>query len=210
MATDSPDEKRRLQSLYSSMTEGELREVAGDAESLTAEAVQALQHEISRRGLELPIVVPALGMETVQARELVTVRRFRDLPEAVLAKGLLESAGIECFLLDDNIVRMDWFWSNGVGGIKLQVDPEDADSAIDIFLQPIPEDFEVEGIGGFHQPRCPVCGSVDTTFQELYKPIAYTSAWLRVPVPVHLKAWRCRSCAHEWENPESEETEIPR
>jgi hypothetical protein len=32
--------------------------------------------------------------------ELVTIRRFGDMSEALLAKGCLDSAGIECFLAD--------------------------------------------------------------------------------------------------------------
>jgi len=48
------------------------------------------------------------------------------LPEALLAKSVLDSAGIECFLGDDNLIRMDWLWSNLLGGIKLRVRQEDA------------------------------------------------------------------------------------
>jgi len=43
---------------------------------------------------------------------MVTVRQFRDLPEALLARDSLVSAGIEAELADDNMVRMDWFISN--------------------------------------------------------------------------------------------------
>ncbi len=45
----------------------------------------------------------------------------------MLAKGKLDSEGLESFLADDNTVRMDWLWSNLLGGIKLLVDPEDAE-----------------------------------------------------------------------------------
>ena len=62
-------------------------------------------------------------------RELVTIRVFVDLSEALLAKGSLESAGIECFLIDDNMVRLDWFMVNVFGGIKLKVAAEDAETA---------------------------------------------------------------------------------
>jgi hypothetical protein len=37
---------------------------------------------------------------------MVTIRQIRDLPEALLAKGSLESAGIEVVLTDENIVRI--------------------------------------------------------------------------------------------------------
>jgi hypothetical protein len=43
-------------------------------------------------------------------RELVTIQSFRELPEAMLAKGMLNSAGIECFLLDDNTGRYAWVY----------------------------------------------------------------------------------------------------
>ena len=48
------------------------------------------------------------------------------MPQALLAKSVLESAAIECFLGDDNLIRMDWLWSNLLGGIKLRVRREDA------------------------------------------------------------------------------------
>jgi len=51
------------------------------------------------------------------------------LPEALLARSILESAGIECFLGDQNIIRMDWFLSNALGGVKLRVREEDVAEA---------------------------------------------------------------------------------
>jgi hypothetical protein len=49
-----------------------------------------------------------------------------------LAKGSLEAAGIQAYLVDDNMIRMDWFISNLLGGIKLQVRAEDAEAAVEI------------------------------------------------------------------------------
>jgi len=193
-------EKRSLASVYSHMTEGELRKVADDAASLTDEALQALREEIGRREVEIPITISPAGADEVELQELVTIRKFRDLPEALLAKGIIDSAGLECFLADDNIVRTDWFISNAVGGIKLRVKPEDAAAAIEVLEQPIPETFDAEGVGRYQQPRCPKCQSTDVTFEELNKPVAYTSAWLGVPIPLHCKAWTCKSCHHEWED----------
>ena len=57
--------------------------------------------------------------------KLVALRRFRDLPGALVAKGLLDSAGIKCFLSDENTVRMDWLWSNALGGVRLWVREDD-------------------------------------------------------------------------------------
>jgi len=41
----------------------------------------------------------------------------------------LDSAEIDSFLADENIVRLDWLYSNLVGGAKLMVRPEDLDEA---------------------------------------------------------------------------------
>jgi hypothetical protein len=132
--------------------------------------------------------------------KLVTVERFRDLPEALLAKGSLESAGIRCILADDNMVRMDWFISNLIGGVKLLVEPQDAAEAKEILQQATPEAFDVEGVGEYQQPRCPKCGSLDIEFEPINRKIAYPTAWLGVPLPVHHKAWRCRACTAEWDD----------
>jgi hypothetical protein len=133
----------------------------------------------------------------------MTVREFRDLPEALLAQGCLQSAGIECTLGDANLVRLDWFYSNAVGGIKLRVKPEDAKAALDILKQPIPPGFNVEGVGIYEQPKCAKCGSLDVAFERLNKPVAYVSSWIGVPLPIHHKGWKCHSCQYEWpgENP---------
>ena len=61
-----------------------------------------------------------------QATDLVTIRQFGNLSEALLAKGCLESAGIECFLADANMAWMD---SPVVRGMRLQVSADDAETA---------------------------------------------------------------------------------
>jgi hypothetical protein len=198
---DEQRERRRLAANYASMTDGELQKLAQHAESLTELAWDALEDELDRRHLELndhedDILEPKQSLEM---RELVTIRQFRDLPEALLAKGSLESAGIECFLADENLVRLDWFISNFIGGIKLNVRPADEFNARKLLDEPILEGLYVQGIGLYEQPRCPKCRSLDVNFQELDKPIAYMTAFLHVPIPVQRPAWRCHACGAEWE-----------
>jgi hypothetical protein len=140
--------------------------------------------------------------DEVEFQKLITIRKFRDLPEALLAKGSLDSAGIESFLGDDNIVRMDWFISNLIGGIKLRVRPEDLEAAEEILNQPIPEELDVEGVGEYTQPRCPKCQSLDVNFEQLNKLVAYGTAYLNVPIPLHDKGWKCLACGHQWDEPQ--------
>lgn len=201
---DSEEERQRLVKLYAGMSDGELEKVAADGGSLTDAAREALRQELTRRGSTIQVDDPPSGSDQVELQEWITLQRFRDLPEALLAKGALESAGIECQLTDDNMVRLDWFISNLLGGAKLQVKPEDEEAAREILDQPIPESFEVEGAGEYQQPRCPKCNSVEITFEELNKPVAYATAYLGVPLPIRSNAWKCEACGCRWK--ETEET----
>jgi hypothetical protein len=125
----SRDERTRLAQFYSALSDGELQQLAQESGSLTEEARSVLARELSRRHLivEAPEEAEyAKSKPRPELRELLTIRQFRDLPEALLAKSVLDSAGIECFLGDDNLIRIDWLWSNLLGGIKLRVRQEDA------------------------------------------------------------------------------------
>ena len=197
-------ERRRLAANYAGMTDGELKKLAQNAESLTELAWDALEDEMDRRHLDFADEPAQEPRQQLEMRELVTIQQFRDLPEALLAKGSLESAGIECFLADDNLVRLDWFISNFIGGIKLKVRAADVANARKILDEPILEGLYVQGIGLYEQPRCPNCQSLDVNFQELDRPIAYMSAFLRVPLPVQRPAWHCHACDAEWEDDGSE------
>jgi hypothetical protein len=112
MNSDPEQERQRLAHLYSGMTPEELENVAADAVSLTDVARETLKAEISGRGLAVTVSETPTGVDTIEERDLVMIRRFQNLTEALLAKGSLDSSGIECFLTDDNMVRMDWFISN--------------------------------------------------------------------------------------------------
>ncbi|MBZ5681827.1 MAG: DUF2007 domain-containing protein [Acidobacteriia bacterium] len=199
---EEQDERRRLAENYAGKTDGELQRLARHSDSLTEVAWDALENEFDRRHLEWPEEdTPA--REEVELRELVTIRHFRDLPEALLARGSLESSGIECFLGDENLVRLDWFISNFIGGIKLSVKAQDVDNAREILDDGILEGLYVQGVGLYEQPRCPKCRSLDVNFQGLDRPIAYISAFLRVPLPVQKRAWHCQACDAEWEDDEN-------
>jgi hypothetical protein len=60
-------------------------------------------------------------------RELVTVRTFRLPSEAMVAKAMLDSAGIECFVADNHAASI---LGSDVTGIRVQVNRIDADEAV--------------------------------------------------------------------------------
>src|SRR5690242_7648549 len=119
------DERQQFAARYSGLSSDELFKIARDPWALSDVAWEALEDELERRGLEPPQLASVPPISSLEKRNLILLRQFRDLPEALLAKGRLESAGIPCVLGDENIVRLDWFISNLVGGVKVLVDPED-------------------------------------------------------------------------------------
>ncbi|HZQ18062.1 MAG TPA: DUF2007 domain-containing protein [Terriglobales bacterium] len=208
MADSSEQERQRLSELYARMSEGELREIANDAVSLTDIARQVLLEEIEKRGLDTPL--PESGaVRRFEARDMVTVLQFRDLPEALLAKGMLDSAGIECFLFDENMIRMDWFISNLLGGIRLRVNRDDVEEAVMLLSDPIPQGFDIEGLGKYEQPQCPHCGSFDIAHHAgLDKRFALPALCVAgIPIPVVRNEWKCQSCGAKWLDSESEKAE---
>jgi hypothetical protein len=177
----TPEQERaRIASVYSTMSDEELAQIADSGDELSAAAHEALQAEVIKRGLSLTIAPPR-GEDVYEYNDTVTLRQFRDLPEALLAKGSLESAGIQAYLVDDNMIRMDWFISNLLGGIKLKVRSEDAEAATGILNQPIPETLDVEGVGSVEQPKCPRCQSLDVTYV------------------LEKRACVCDACGNNWE-----------
>lgn len=133
-----------MQGLYSKMTDGELEEIAADPASLTDVARAALAKEFERRNRPGPdIDAHANFLEPeIKFQDLVTIRKFRNLHEALLAKGSLDSASIESHLADDNMVRI--FISTFVGGVRLLVRREDAEVAQQILDEPVADGSDYE------------------------------------------------------------------
>lgn len=131
MTKDPAKERARLSEFYAGKTDEELAEVASQSHELTAIAGEVLRNEIARRQTSLGQIEPRYtgDEEHLEFRDLVAIRSYWGLLEAEMARGLLESAGIEAVLFDDNMVRMDWFTASALGGVKLRVDAANVDAA---------------------------------------------------------------------------------
>jgi hypothetical protein len=71
---------------------------------------------------------------------LVTVAVFHSQSEFLLARTCLESADIECFAYDENMLRIGGWHSHILGGIKLQVRASEAQDAHAILHYTAPPD----------------------------------------------------------------------
>jgi hypothetical protein len=148
MARIDPErERQRLAEFYSGQMDGELEKVAGQADELTDIARDVLRTELARRRLRVELAEPhpvppasSVSDSEIKFRDLVTVRSYWGLLDAELAKGVLDAAGIECFLFDDNMVRTDWFNANALGGVKLRVDARNLEEANRILDAYVPDD----------------------------------------------------------------------
>jgi hypothetical protein len=144
---DPEQERTRMAAVFSAMSDEELREAGGEPAAMTDWAFQAMRDEMLKRGLDwagkdmpLPSEMKHPEVPEDPGNRPIVLRRYRDMPAAFIEKSVLENAGIECFLQDDNVVRMDWLWSNAMGGIKLIVRAKDARDAEGILSQGPPAD----------------------------------------------------------------------
>jgi predicted RNA-binding Zn-ribbon protein involved in translation (DUF1610 family) len=134
------------------------------------------------------------------ANDPITLWRYRDLSEALIAQSKLAAEGFDCFLADDNVLRLNWFWSNAFGGVRLCMRQDDAEAALAVLAEEIPESFNIEEVGeAYQQPTCPNCGSRDVDFETIHRGVALIALWaFSVPLPIPANNWKCEDCGHEW------------
>lgn len=65
----------------------------------------------------------------------ITVISFTYPQEAYLAKAKLESEGIEVTIKDDLTAQVNNFYSNAIGGVKVQVKETDVEQAMQALLE---------------------------------------------------------------------------
>jgi hypothetical protein len=183
---------------YAQLSEQELLALAREYDSLVEPAQSAMRAEFAKRKLEPPLVDEDL-VDTAQ--RLVTVRRYRDLSEAIVARSMLEAAEIDVHLQDENLVRLDWQVSNFIGGIRLQVPEDQANAATELLDQPVPVYDEIPGQPDFEQPTCPHCHSTNVTFTGADRRAAIASTFaFGVPLPLGAESWLCNVCDTRWQD----------
>jgi hypothetical protein len=211
-----PPESERLREEYRSRADEELLKLAGQGEELTETAREALRAELARRGIEAAVPEPPPAQPegfTIDPEDsIVAIQSFQDLPRALLAKSLLDSAEIQCFLVDDNTVRMDWFLANALGGIRLAVRREDADAALDLLESEPPPEFTYDpAVPAFEQPICPHCGSRNIRFPGVAQESLVLAYAIGIPIPIRAHSGHCEDCNATWraddEKPSGEATQ---
>jgi DNA-directed RNA polymerase subunit RPC12/RpoP len=146
--------------------------------------------------------------------QLVTVVSFFYPNEAGVPRSLLESEGIECFIFDENTISVHPFYSNAIGGIRLQVRESDAQRAAEILKEGgfINEEGKKNALEKetteekpFNGSTCPYCGSDEIVKR---KEIAGKSSILAsmlllsivgsIPFLFYRRKYHCMDCGQDF------------
>lgn len=134
--------------------------------------------------------------------QLVTIKTYTYPHELYIERGKLESEGISTFLKDEITVQVYNFYSNAVGGVKLQVFPDDVERALEI-LETVknntPEPVTLSKKEIHDKTLCPFCGSDDIGKMK-------KANWLTlIPflvigfiLPVFKNSYLCFKCNRRW------------
>lgn len=131
-----------------------------------------------------------------ESTDLVVVRRFSTVPDAQMARSVVEAAGIPSELVDHNIVAANWLYSNAVDGVKLRVPNERAEEAVialDTPAEPVDDPETPHPFGD--RDSCAACGAVDV--EALTQRLRWTMlTWLVFGLPLVSvrQVRRCRRC----------------
>jgi hypothetical protein len=66
---------------------------------------------------------------------MTTIATFTSPMEAHLLRMRLGAAGIDAFLQDENMIQMDYLYSNLLGGVKVQVADEDVPAVRELLAE---------------------------------------------------------------------------
>jgi len=138
-----------------------------------------------------------------------TVITFTQPHEAHIAKGVLESVGIVSIVRDDLTAQVNNFYSNAIGGVKVDIKESDLDKGITTLrnagyiIEDTSKDFRnielVELTRNIDKTHCPFCKSDNISLKKeanLLTVIVYFI--LGVLFPIFKRSYVCYECNKEW------------
>jgi ribosomal protein L40E len=116
---------------------------------------------------------------------MYNIARYTYLLDAQLDQLKLSQYGVESFIADEYMVSMQWFYTDAIGGIRLQVFDSDVEKAIEVFKLP-----EVDTSGA---TQCHQCDSTDT-FRMKMSFWSFPLYLVGVFFPIPANKFICMSC----------------
>ncbi|WP_430812976.1 MULTISPECIES: DUF2007 domain-containing protein [unclassified Carboxylicivirga] len=138
-----------------------------------------------------------------------TIITFTQPHDAHFAKGLLESEGIETIIRDELTAQVNNFYSNAIGGVKLDVKESDLQNATSILIEGgyIKESTEtrrkqieiIELNNNTNKSICPFCGSDNIYRKKEVNPLMVLVYFiLGAFFPIFKRNYICYDCEKEW------------
>ncbi|MCK9305245.1 MAG: DUF2007 domain-containing protein [Bacteroidales bacterium] len=138
-----------------------------------------------------------------------TIISFTYPHEAHMAKGYLESEGIETLIQDEMTVQVNNFYSNAIGGVKILIRDKDYEEALKILKKGgyIIEQNKEEGLkietynikSESEKYKCPYCGSENIERAKRPNFLAVIGVLIiNTFFPFYQRYYHCFDCKKEW------------
>lgn len=124
---------------------------------------------------------------------LTTIERCTDPIQAHILVGRLEAEGLQAFVAHEHHVWANWFMSNALQGVKVQVPAYQAEEALEVLARLRAGEF-AKG-DGVATEACRHCGAEAALGAARSRLIALLVLWFFVlPLPFSKWGRRCRAC----------------
>lgn len=140
---------------------------------------------------------------------LATVARYTEVWEAHILRARLEAEGVIAIVADQHLIGANWFYSNALGGVRVQVPVSQLDTARQVLSALERGDYALAEEPAETPPAlaCPRCGGADIEPHTAARKLAFISLWLlQIPLPFSRWKNRCRDCGWRWREPLPEAT----
>lgn len=156
------------------------------------------------RSKRLPGISPQYRIFNPPMESLVTIKTYTYAHEAAIAKSLLASQNIFCFLKDELTIQANPLYSNALGGVKLQVRQSDAATASKILQAANHIHVHEDKTISIRTPsgeidECPACESdeISLTRRPSGKIFGISLLLLGFPLPLFSAVYHCYNCGRD-------------
>ena len=131
----------------------------------------------------------------------ITISTSTNPIEAQIIRGRLEAEGIPAFVIFEHHIWAEWWLSNAIGGVRVQVPPEFYNQAQTVIQNINSGCYELtpENITWSTPTRCPKCNSSNITPILWRRKVALVMAII-IHLPLHhtQHLMHCEGCSNKW------------
>lgn len=114
-----------------------------------------------------------------------TIASYSKPEDAYLAASCLEGSGLSPNIRDAHTVGVDWFYSQAIGGVKLEVPDSEYEQAVELLGLPAASETVF---------KCPYCSSTNVKLRQLSVLTALGVALFGLLVPLKSRRADCIDC----------------